>query len=1229
MRSLLSGLEAIGAERSGASYEDVEAIERRDAFAWEFAEEVLSSLKMRRAVFAIDDVEAADPLTISVLSSIVRELSRRAATGEFPCHFLFAYRSEKGLREATDSLSRALRAAGGPNALVPLHALNGDETSEWLRWALDARPERYETLQRELERGALPSTIRGRLRRDTPSSAPSALDEIASAEGYEMSRRVLDVSAAIGRPAPLEFFSVVLDCELASLRSSVDELRSAGVLRESEEVVDLAVEELSDRWCEIRGQHALRAVHGDIARGLTPDTEAFPGEAASHALRSDEASAAIDAAFEAAASLVRRHDDRRALELYGCLEEVLGDDARARTAKRQCADALARTGQQRRAAEAYEALLADAEEGERGDLLSRLGASHHRAGDVALAVSQLERSLLELEDAVDDESFHARLHVWLELAEIHNSRGEYDDAERFCRLAIRSLDENEPVEVSASRRARMVALETLAHASLRRFRYGEAADYFERSLQASEDLGVVAERSLILNNLGILHNQENRFERAIECYEEAERLSARLGGDLILANIYSNLAVLYAKTAEPDEADEALRRAARHDEAGESTRTRCFRHHAAGLVDIYSGRYTSAIEALKVAIALAGEHKDRFLETFDLVYLAECHLYRGEIPAATAALDRVERLEAGDAVLAMVCARRAALAALAGESERAIEIVRSYPEPESAIPFLRAWDAYFLGWAARSVGDTELASKELPSAQRFFARTGVACGEVFAELELVALDGLRSRPVRALRRVRKLKARFRPGRGALRNAALSARLLVYEARALLESKTVDANEINQLLVEAESYLIGRHAQDLESLARSLRRALRERQPAAGLSTYVAVPELAGRRDEELYRSFREAGRELVAKLRGDSTASQTGGAEPAIREFEEQLARLQRQVEGRPDDRSATAKAEHLRGDSEATKRLREWVRRVAARELPVLIVGETGSGKDFVARAIHGESARRERPFVALDCAAVPRELLESELFGISAGAFTGAEENKAGLLASADGGTFFFDEVAEMDLELQAKLLRVLDRGVVRPVGSTEETRVDLRFVFATHRDLSSLAEEGKIRSDFFYRVRGLEIEVPPLRDRIEDLPLLIETFRADCGDPERLPRFESDGLAALSTYPWPGNVRELKNAVQNLVLTSAGSIRADDVERVLGERPEDGLFSPALLRSRPLPQLVEQLEKEYLVRLHADSNADLQVMAKTLGISLQALYARFKARGLKPKELKARFR
>jgi DNA-binding NtrC family response regulator len=253
-----------------------------------------------------------------------------------------------------------------------------------------------------------------------------------------------------------------------------------------------------------------------------------------------------------------------------------------------------------------------------------------------------------------------------------------------------------------------------------------------------------------------------------------------------------------------------------------------------------------------------------------------------------------------------------------------------------------------------------------------------------------------------------------------------------------------------------------------------------------------------------------------------------------------------------------------------------------------------------------------------------MPAELLEAELFGYARGAFTGAETDHPGLLASAQGGVFLFDEVGEMPLEVQAKLLRVLDKGLVRPVGSAEEIPTDIRLLFATNRSLEKLAEEGEFRRDLLFRIGGFEIRVPPLRERVEDIPLLVEHFRVEALGEGGSVDLDEGALQTLAGYPWPGNVRELRNVVFRLVLTRAGQITAGDVKLYLGKSSAAGLFSPETLRSRPVEELVFELEREHLIQLHADHGGDLEGMAKSMRLSVRALYDRFKRLGMKPRDL-----
>ena len=324
-------------------------------------------------------------------------------------------------------------------------------------------------------------------------------------------------------------------------------------------------------------------------------------------------------------------------------------------------------------------------------------------------------------------------------------------------------------------------------------------------------------------------------------------------------------------------------------------------------------------------------------------------------------------------------------------------------------------------------------------------------------------------------------------------------------------------------------------------------------------------------------------------------------------------------------------------GQSLAIRKLSSLIRQIAPSGLPVLITGETGSGKELVARAIHGESPRRMSPLVSVNCAALPEELLEAQLFGYSRGAFTGAEEDAPGLLKSANGGTFFFDEIGGLPLGLQGKLLRVIDRRQVRPLGGSEETTIDVRYLFATNRNLAALVEEGSFRQDLYFRLKTFEIAVPPLRERMEDLPLLVDHFRSmgsealpkereadGAGRDRAAPFFDESAMRALASHPWPGNIRELENVVIRLVLTAGERVKSDDVRKLLGKSPALKLFSPAFLRSRPLDALLAQLEKEYLLQACADRDGDLERVAAPLGITVRALYNRFKRLGIRPGEV-----
>jgi two-component system, NtrC family, response regulator HydG len=304
------------------------------------------------------------------------------------------------------------------------------------------------------------------------------------------------------------------------------------------------------------------------------------------------------------------------------------------------------------------------------------------------------------------------------------------------------------------------------------------------------------------------------------------------------------------------------------------------------------------------------------------------------------------------------------------------------------------------------------------------------------------------------------------------------------------------------------------------------------------------------------------------------------------------------------DEVSRQHRPDRLLGVSKAMEAVRAQIGDVAGSEATVLLLGESGTGKELVARAIHWNSARRNGPFVAVNCAAIPETLLESELFGHEKGAFTGATQRRRGLFAEADGGTLFLDEIADMPLALQAKLLRVLQDRTVRLVGGREEIRVDIRVVSATNRDLASLLREGKFREDLYYRLAVIPIRIPSLRERPEDIPVLAKHFldRAAAGLGKHFEGVSEEAMQWLIDHRWPGNVRELENVVERAATLARGSLIAlADLRVELASR------QAVDLGSRPT---LAELERRYIHRVLEETGGDKQAAAKILGVSVRTL-------------------
>ncbi len=311
-----------------------------------------------------------------------------------------------------------------------------------------------------------------------------------------------------------------------------------------------------------------------------------------------------------------------------------------------------------------------------------------------------------------------------------------------------------------------------------------------------------------------------------------------------------------------------------------------------------------------------------------------------------------------------------------------------------------------------------------------------------------------------------------------------------------------------------------------------------------------------------------------------------------------------------------------LLGGSPPMEEVLSLLRKVAPGSATVLLRGESGVGKELAARAIHQLSPRRQAPFVAVHCAALPEALLESELFGYEKGAFTGAASRKPGRVELAEGGTLFFDEVGEISPAVQVKLLRLLQEKEFERVGGVETTRADVRFVAATHRPLEEWVQQGKFREDLFYRLNVVPIVLPPLRERREEIPLLASHFSKVYGKANGKPdaAFEKEALTLLSKQPWPGNVRELQNFVERLILLSDGEVlRVSDIERELGRRLGLPTRTPAEDPGGTLEAQRRQVEREAIVSALREAKDNRTAAARLLGISRRTFYNKLEEHGL----------
>jgi two-component system, NtrC family, nitrogen regulation response regulator NtrX len=323
--------------------------------------------------------------------------------------------------------------------------------------------------------------------------------------------------------------------------------------------------------------------------------------------------------------------------------------------------------------------------------------------------------------------------------------------------------------------------------------------------------------------------------------------------------------------------------------------------------------------------------------------------------------------------------------------------------------------------------------------------------------------------------------------------------------------------------------------------------------------------------------------------------------------------------------RARVERAGKMVGESLLMRQLREQVAMAAPTNGRVLIFGENGTGKELVARTIHVLSRRRNQPFVEVNCAAIPEELIESELFGHVKGAFTGAVADRKGKFEAAQNGTIFLDEIADMSVKTQAKVLRVLQEQVTEPVGSTSRVQVDVRVLAATNKDLLAEIRSGRFREDLYFRLNVIPIFVPPLRERAEDIPLLVEHFVADLAMEygKRAKRVTPAAMIRLKTYRWPGNVRELRNVIERMVIMAPGDEITDrDLAFLVVEPLTEKAANDAAAAAVPLHAARDQFEREYILRELAHQQGNISRTAEVLGVERSNLYRKMRAFGIVPR-------
>ena len=785
-----------------------------------------------------------------------------------------------------------------------------------------------------------------------------------------------------------------------------------------------------------------------------------------------------------------------------------------------------------------------------------IGVHYHRAGQAERAIEIFEEAQQTANERRDLEQL---VFVDSELTELHIFRGSFEEAEAAC---CRGLARLSRLRSSSPCRGRMemVLRASLGHLELRRLALDRAREQLMNARALARRHGNTSDRAAILSNLAITENQRNRFEAARECFAEAEDLFAQVGERRSVIKIATNLAVVAAKLGDRKEAHLQVERAAQMARHYPGRRLEFSVAYARGIVHHHFGEIERSVTAFEIALPLGRELGDHYLAGFGEVYLAEAHLAAGQYSEALSQLRATAKQAERDGpplLVRMVHSRLLVLETVFGRGRSASKSKeRLASTARTDVVLLESWNDLFVALSEQLAGRD--AGALLCRIRDAFERLGVAAGAGFAELLQTAYEDSAPKP----------RARSSVFSGPS-HVFLSVAVPLIEAEARFARG--ELSEAERQLAKASTAIVGFPFLELDWRIELLRARVALRHGNLkearlhlhrSLHTRDHLVQLVPRR---LRSSFLRHRRFAV---------------------LEKVASRLERtpRLHSTTPDIGRPRVYEGMVGVSAEMLRVFDLIERVSRLELPVMVFGETGTGKELAAHAIHNRSLRSDSPFTALHCAALPSELFEAELFGYKAGAFTEAHEDRTGLLESVDGGTLLLDEVAQLPLACQAKLLRFLDSGMFRRVGDVETRAVDVRLLVASSQDLNDGVRQGTFRQDLYQRLRGAEVRLPALRGRSEDIAALTQFFIERHS--ERLdrsaPQFDADVVELLHGYTWPGNVRELEGVLLRAFvnLRERERISRDDLVEFL-PTSEEAVFDRELLRSRELGDLRETLE------------------------------------------------